>query len=170
MLHLIGGLCVIAGSAAIGLQLVAQRRRRLEEGRQMHAACRLLERELSCREPDLSELLETAARQSGGPVEAFFTGCRSQLEELGNRPFSSIWKDNLSQAGLSLRRQEQELLAGLGTILGRYDRTVQCRALNRVAAELEEQLREEGSEAQKRAKLYMTLSIAGGMLLVVLTC
>lgn len=170
MLHLIGGICVIAGSAVIGLQLVAQRRRRLGEGKQVLSACRLMERELDCREPDLSELLETAARQSGGAVGVFFTACRSQLEELGNRSFASIWQDNLSRAGLSLRRQEQELLEGLGTILGRYDRTVQCTALSRVAAELEDQLREEGSQAQKRNKLYMTLSIAGGMLLVVLTC
>lgn len=170
MLHLMGGLCVIAGSAVIGLQLVAQHRRRLEEGRQMRAACRLMERELSCREPDLSELLETAARQSSGVVRDFFNACRSQLEELGNRPFAVIWQDNLDQAGLSLRRQEQELLAGLGTILGRYDRTVQCTALGRVAAELEERLQEAESQAQKQNKLYMTLSIAGGMLLVVLTC
>ena len=55
-------------------------------------------------------------------------------------------------------------------MLGRYDREVQCAVLGRVAAELEAQLREERSEVQKRNKLYMTLSIAGGMLLVVLAC
>lgn len=51
MLHLIGGLCVITGSAVVGLQMVAQRRKRLEEWKQMLAACRLMERELNCREP-----------------------------------------------------------------------------------------------------------------------
>lgn len=170
MLHLMGGLCVIAGTSGVGLQLVAQRRKRLEEWKQVLSACRLMERELRCREPDLSELLEAAAQHSSGAVGRFFTGCRSQMTELGNRSFAVIWRENLSQANLCLRRREQELLAGLGTILGRYDREIQCTALGRVAEELEAQLREESSEAQKRNKLYMTLSIAGGMLLVVLAC
>lgn len=170
MLHLIGGLCVITGSAVIGLQLIAQRRKRLEEGNQLLSACRLMERELRCREPDLSQLLEAAEEQSDSRVRDFFNGCRRHLVELGSRSFDAIWRDNLIRAELSLPRREQELLAGLGSVLGRYDRTVQCTALGQVAAELEEQLRKEGSQAQKRNKLYMTLSIAGGMLLVVLTC
>ena len=170
MLHLMGGLCVIAGSAVIGLQLVAQRRKRLEEWKQILAACRLMERELRCREPDLSELLDEVARQSDGAVGSFFAGCRSRMRELGSCSFASIWRENLNQANLCLRQQEQDLLAGLGAILGRYDRESQCTALNRVATELEAQFREEGNEAQKRNKLYMTLSIAGGMLLVVLAC
>ena len=170
MLHLMGGLCVIAGSAVVGLQLVVQRRRRLEEWKQVLFACRLMERELRCREPNLSELLDEAARQSGGAVGSFFAGCRSRMGELGSSSFVSIWRENLDQANLCLRRQEKDLLAGLGAILGRYDRESQCAALNRVAVELESQLREEDNEAQKRNKLYMTLSIAGGMLLVVLAC
>ena len=170
VLHLIGGLCVITGSAVIGLQLIAQRRKRLEEGNQLLSACRLMERELRCREPDLSQLLEAAEEQSDSRVRDFFNGCRRHLVELGSRSFDAIWRDNLIRAELSLPRREQELLAGLGSVLGRYDRTVQCTALGQVAAELEEQLRKEGSQAQKRNKLYMTLSIAGGMLLVVLTC
>ena len=92
------------------------------------------------------------------------------MGELGSSSFVSIWRENLDQANLCLRRQEKDLLAGLGAILGRYDRESQCAALNRVAVELESQLREEDNEAQKRNKLYMTLSIAGGMLLVVLAC
>lgn len=79
------------------------------------------------------------------------------MGELGSRSFASIWRENLSQADLCLRRREQELLAGLGTVLGRYDREVQCAVLGRVAAELEAQLREERSEVQKRNKLYMTV-------------
>ena len=170
MLHLIGGLCVITGSAVVGLQMVAQRRKRLEEWKQMLAACRLMERELNCREPDLAELLEELTQQSSGVIRSFFAGCRRAMGELGSRSFASIWRENLSQADLCLRRREQELLAGLWTVLGRYDREVQCAVLGRVAAELEAQLREERSEVQKRNKLYMTLSIAGGMLLVVLAC
>lgn len=78
MLHLIGGLCVITGSAVVGLQMVAQRRKRLEEWKQMLAACRLMERELNCREPDLAELLEELTQQSSGVIRSFFAGAAGQ--------------------------------------------------------------------------------------------
>ena len=90
MLHLIGGLCVITGSAVVGLQMVAQRRKRLEEWKQMLAACRLMERELNCREPDLAELLEELTQQSSGVIRSFFAGCRRAMGELGSRSFASI--------------------------------------------------------------------------------
>lgn len=170
MLHLIGGICVIAGSAVMGLQVVALRRKRLKELNQFLSACRLMERELNCREPDMAELLERLAEHTDGTVSTFFTECRQEMCDLGSRSFESIWSERLSQTYLRIHRRERELIAALGAVLGKYDRESQCEAINQTALELEEQLHKAREEEQKQTKLYMTLSIAGGMLLVVLTC
>lgn len=170
MLHLVGGLCVLAGSVAIGLQMVVQRKKRLEELRQFLSACRCMERELGCREPDMAELLSRLAEHTEGAVSSFFTACRQELCALGSRSFASIWREQLSHMLLRIRPQEQAQIAALGDILGQYDRESQCVALGRTAAELEAQLHRDQAEEQKQTKLYMTLSIAGGLLLVVLTC
>ncbi len=170
MLHLIGGICVIVGSAAIGLQVITQRRKRLDELNQFLSGCRLMERELSCREPDMADLLDQLAEHSEGMVRSFFITCRQELCDLGSRSFESIWRGGLRKSELCIRRRERTLITALGAILGKYDREAQCAALNQTASALELLLRREQAEEQKQAKLYMTLSIAGGMLLVVLTC
>ena len=170
MLHLIGGLFVLAGSAAAGLQMTRQRRRKLEEWTEWLDACRAMERELRCREPTLSELLGYLSRHTRGPVQRHFSACQEGLSALGSHPFSFIWQESLNDSGLNLPRQEQERFLRLGDILGRYDRETQCAALTRITVESEDLFRRAQGEQPRQNRLYMTLSVAGGMLLVILAC
>lgn len=170
MLRLIGGLCVIGGAAVAGVRLVCQRRRQLAEWERFLDACRVMERELRCREPELGPLLERLAEENTGHVRACFAACRRGMETLGQRGFSVIWRESLTGVGLSIPKTELELLLNLGEILGRYDRETQCNALLRVAEESGERLQRAREALRGQDKLYMTLSIAGGILLVVLAC
>lgn len=170
MLRLMGGFCVLSGSVAAGLRLTLRRRRGLEEWTELLDACRTMERELRCREPTLPELLDTLSRCTGGPVRRHFAACQQGLVHLDSRPFSAIWRESLSDSGLDLPRQDREQFRGLGDILGRYDRETQCAALTRLAEESAERLRRARERQPGRNRLYMTLSAAGGMLLVILAC
>ena len=165
-----GCLCVLAGSGATGWQLLRQRRRGLEEWTELLDALRLMERELRCREPTVPELLETLSQRSGGNVRRWFSACSGSMAELGERPFARLWQESLAAAEFQLPRQEQAMLRNLGEILGRYDRETQCETLLRLTAESEERLRRVRGELQRCGKLYLTISVAGGVLLVVLAC
>ena len=170
MLRLIGALCVIGGAAIEGFRMVSQRRRQLSEWSEMLEAVYVMERELRCREPELEQLLEYLARQKNGPVEACFLACRQGMTALGQHGFAEIWRESLMGAGLSIPGRELEPFLDLGKVLGRYDRETQCAALLRVAEESGERLRRAREALRGQDKLYMTLSIAGGILLVVLAC
>lgn len=170
MLHLIGAACVLAGAAGVGVQRILERRTEQEQLKAFFTAFYWMEQELRCRSPDLTELLRQGAERQTDVASRFFGACRDGMEHLGNRSFSSIWEEHLQKASLSIAASKQEEILLLGTVLGRYDAQTQCAALHRTAQMLETEWTEQKAEVRKRNQLSMTLSIASGLLLVVLAC
>ena len=170
MLKGLGMACVLVGAVALGVQCV--RRRQLEQAqlRQFFTAFYGMERELRCRSPDLAELLEQASRQTGGTARQFFRGCQAALCQLDARSFDEIWAAQLVKTPFQLNPNAQEAVRTAGTVLGRYDTDTQCRALRYAGETLEQMWKNGETTLRKRNQLSMTLSVAGGLLVLVLAC
>lgn len=170
MLKLVGMACVMAGAIGFGGQRVRRRWQEQTQLRQFFTALSSMERELRCRSPDLERLFQQAAAETTGRTRCFFQSCQSQLEQLEERPFATIWKEQFQQAAFPLPASVEPLLLSLGGILGRYDRETQCQTLRNTAQTLEQRWNMGEATLRKRNQLSMTLSIAGGLLILVLAC
>lgn len=170
MLKGVGMACVLVGAVALGVQCV--RRRQLEQAqlRQFFTAFYGMERELRCRSPDLAELLEQASRQTGGLVRQFFQACQAALCQLDAHAFDTIWAEQLAKTSFQLNPNAREAIRTVGTVLGRYDTDTQCRALRYAGETLEAMWKTGETTLRKRNQLSMTLSVAGGLLVLVLAC
>lgn len=170
MLRLMRGACVIMSAAAVGLRQVKRRRAGQEQRKQLFSTLYWMEQELRCRSSDLAELLRQGARSSKGGSQCFLNTCFAEMNRLGECSFSEIWRKALDEAALELEANEWEEVALLGTVLGSYDLDTQCGALHCTAQLLETHWTEERAVTQKKNELTVTLSVAGGVLLVVLVC
>ena len=170
MLKGLGMACVLVGAVALGVQCV--RRRQLEQAqlRQFFTAFYGMERELRCRSPDLGELLEQASRQTGGAVGQFFRGCQAALCQLDAHAFDTVWAEQLTKTSFQLNPNAREAVRTVGAVLGRYDTDTQCRALRYAEETLEAMWKTGETTLRKRNQLSMTLSVAGGLLVLVLAC
>lgn len=170
MLKGLGMVCVLAGAVTLGMQCV--RRRQLEQAqlRQFFAAFYEMERELRCRSPDLAELLGQTSRQTGGIVGRFFQACQAALCQLDAHAFDAIWVEELAKNPFQLTHNAREAVRTVGTVLGRYDTDTQCRALRYAGKTLEQIWKTGETTLRKRNQLSMTLSVAGGLLVLVLAC
>lgn len=170
MLKEVGMVCVLVGAVALGVQCV--RRRQLEQTqlRQFFAAFYGMERELRCRSPDLVDLLEQASWQTGGTVGQFFQDCQAALCQLEAHAFDAIWAEQLTQTPFQLNPNAREAIRTVGAVLGRYDTDTQCRALQYAGETLEAMWKMGETTLRKRNQLSMTLSVAGGLLVLVLAC
>lgn len=170
MLHLIGAACVLTAAAGVGVQRILERKTEQEQLKAFFSSFYWMEQELRCRSPDLTELLRQGAEQRTDVAGCFFSACLEGMDQLGSRSFASIWQEKLQALSLSIADSKQEEISLLGSVLGRYDAQTQCAALHRTAQVLETDWTEQKAEGRKRNQLSMTLSIASGLLLVVLAC
>ena len=158
MIRWIGALLLMAGAAGLGLGAAAQLRTRVASLRSLVGALGQLERELTFRLTPMPELMERLARQSQGPAAYLFAHCRDHLWELGEKSFGQLWREALDG--------EPDLL--LDEVLGRYDVEGQSGALRNSVLELERCLAGAEEEQRRLGRVYTTLGLGSGAMLVIL--
>lgn len=169
MIRWIGALLLMAGAAGLGLGAAAQLRTRVASLRSLVGALGQLERELTFRLTPMPELMERLARQSQGPAAYLFAHCRDHLWELGEKSFGQLWREALDgEPDLLLDERESQILLELGEVLGRYDVEGQSGALRNSVLELGRCLAGAEEEQRRLGRVYTTLGLGSGAMLVIL--
>ena len=168
MIRLIGAALLAGGSSALGLGAVARLEGRVRDLRDLIAGLEVMERELSWRMLPLPELLECAAQGTGSRAARFFRLCARGASHLNGRPFRQIWLEGEEASGLLLEETDRLLLERLGGVLGRYDGENQRQALAEAVRRLEERRLQAQSQRQRLGRVYGTLGVAAGVLLIIL--
>lgn len=169
MLRMTGGILLLGACMTLGLGAVQALRARVDQLRAFIAALEEMARELNCRLTPMPELLELLRDGQDGPVGEFFALCAGGLDRLDRRPFSGLWQDALDAADLCLEEEDLHLLAELGNSLGRYDGRRQCEAIIQTRDRLEENLLAAMERRERLGRVYTTLGLAvGGILVIVL--
>lgn len=168
MTRLIGAVCLAGGSALLGFCAVEHMNSRVRDLRQLLAGLEVMLRELDYCLAPLPELLCRAAEQTAGRVKLFFELCAKGAEHLNGRTFQLVWNQAQEAAQLRLERDDLSLLEQLGSVLGRYDRDSQHRALTGAIARLEEQWGRASEQSKQLGKVYRVLGITAGTFLLIL--
>lgn len=161
-MRLLGAALVVLAGVLMGLQRAAELRRAVQ-GRA--ALCRMLEGlsyELGRFRTPLPEVFSSLCAQCGGEA---LTLCRAVSESLsGEQPvFSSAWAEGLSL----VPPRERDILAPLGSVLGRYGTEEQLPALERCRREMEELLSEGRERLRERSGVCVGLWTAAGLMAAV---
>ena len=98
-----------------------------------------------------------------------FAHCRDHLWELGEKSFGQLWREALDgEPDLLLDERESQILLELGEVLGRYDVEGQSGALRNSVLELERCLAGAEEEQRRLGRVYTTLGLGSGAMLVIL--
>lgn len=168
MIRLIGALLTAAGGAFWGFAAARRLRRRARVLRQLAGAMEQMEREISFRLTPMPELMEELAAAYPPPVGTLFANCRRGLEDLGERSLAEIWRTALADTDLDLEGRGAAVLDELGEVLGRFEESSLRAALARAGAQLTREAELAREEAENRGRMYQTLGLASGGLVVIL--
>ena len=102
-----------------------------------------------------------------GVVKEFYLLCLSGLERRSEIPFSQIWREAAESVPFHLDEHELSQLEDLGNILGRYDAASQCAALCETRERLSRLLEKAREQKEKMGRVYGTMGLASGALLVI---
>lgn len=167
-MRLVGAVCLAGGSALLGFCAVEHMKSRVRDLRRLLAGLETMLRELDYCLAPLPELLCRAAEQTDGRVKLFFELCAKGAEHLNGRTFQAVWDQAAEAAQLRLERDDLLLLEQLGTVLGRYDRNSQHRALAGAITRLEDQCGRAAEQSRQLGKVYGVLGITAGTFLLIL--
>ncbi len=168
MVRLLGALLLSGGTTLLGFLAAARLNRRVGALRAFLGALELLERELSFRLTPMPALLAILAQRSPAPVDAFFTRCLQSMDGLGEKTLAQIWDEALVAVPMDLGKEAGQILRELGSVLGRYDGQGQRESLNLAQIRLEQCLLAAGEERSRMGRVYRSLGLTLGALLVIL--
>ena len=164
------------GAAAIllGCTLAAFCRIRAKKAR-VELLCSLrdclvqLRRELAERSCDMAEVFRKLSGQNTGQkTGAFFDTLCREMDALGEKRFSEIWRDAAKESFDSLDQSAMETLAALGDCLGGSELALQCAALESAAWEMERLSQTERDALGAERRMSFGLSLSAGALLVIM--
>lgn len=163
-MRLTGALLLVLSGLLGGLGAAGELKKTV---RRREELCRLLVRmacELERFRTPLPELFSALAKQEEGAVRALCCGVESRVSELGRVSFEEIWRGSI----VFLPPDERQILAGLGTVLGRYGAEQQLSALESCLRDMEVLLDKARARGSELGRVYIGLCTGGGILAAVL--
>ena len=168
MLKLAGMFFIVTGAAGIGRYLMAYLKRHLDQ----LVECReLFARMDACREYlrlPYAEILRRTAKDRHGIFQEMLLEVADEMEKNREADAGALWKTAFSERKkqILLKEEEKELFLALAeTLLLEGDHT---QAAKMYVLQMEDKIQKAMEEKSEKQKLYGTVSLLGGLLLVIL--
>lgn len=142
---------------------------RLRQLRELHRGFKLLQTEIQYARETLPVVLERLSREECGLLASFFKMICDLLQG-GEKSFFQCWETSISEIykDSNLKKEDLEILRQLGQEIGKSDLQGQKSAFERFFSRLEEQMKEAEFEKKQKGRMYQSLGLYGGILIVVL--
>lgn len=166
MLKLLGMALLFLGSAGTGLLLSKGLARRTELLQLIERLLLALSNDLHYQKTPTLRLLREIGRDESYAKLQFLSTFAEPAAELA--PISQLW-DSALKKQMGLQNEELELLQETGRILGASDSESQINALSLQQKKLERILEESLQKQQTQGKLFRSMGVLCGFLLIILT-
>lgn len=170
MLKLAGALCIIFAATMLGFYQALQLSARPRQIRQSLQALQRLETEILYGFTPLSEALSTVAHSLNGPVSALFARAAEGLAGREAGTVQESWEAAVEEIWprTAMKRTEREAVLQLGAVLGKSDRTDQAKHLRLAVNVLAAEEAEAAEDNRRYGKMWRSLGLLFGVLIVIL--
>jgi len=170
VIKLLGAMMIMAAGAMLGFGQARRLRERPAELRRLVMMLQQLETEIEYGCTPLPEALGKFARPDRQALSEMMAGIASLLRRGGGVTVEEAWRLSVDEYWpcTSMNREDREIFVQLGTVLGTSDREDQLKHLRLTAALLKEREAEAAEERRKYEKMWKSLGLLGGALIVVI--
>lgn len=170
MLKLLGACLVVLACTWIGFQIAAHYRKRPQQIRQMYTALSLFEMEIMYGNRPLLHICEEIAEREAGIVGQIFAVSAQNLAELDGESTFSCFQQAIEQVWhfSAMEKNEKKILLDLSATLGRSNRGDQIQHVQAAKANLKIEEKKSRQEQEQYEKMFRTMGLLTGALLVIL--
>lgn len=170
MLKLAGAMCVIFAGTMLGFYQALQLSARTRQIRQVMQGLQRLETEITYSFTPLSQALRLVADTMAGPVAGLFARTAEALEERQTATVQESWRLSVDEcwSRTAMKRPERDAVLQLGAVLGKSDRSDQAKHLRMTVSLLAAEEAEAAEENRRYGKMWRSLGLLTGVLIVIL--
>ncbi|AUS08526.1 stage III sporulation protein AB [Laceyella sacchari] len=170
MMKLIGGLLVILATSWLGFTFAGRVRDRPKQLRQLRSYLAILKTEIEYGTRPLAEACANIASQEETAVSRLFQASADQLLKGDGSSTYECFRRAIEQEWqrTALQQSEQTVLLQLCQVLGSSDRQDQAHHLTMACNQLELEENRAREEQDRYEKMYKTMGVLTGVLLVIL--
>jgi len=169
MIKITGVLLIVTGSVLLGMMGKLRLKTRIKTLAGLCDALDIMHSEILFLCTPLDEIFLKLKKNSGPPLDEFFSRCCQWFESESGVPFNKAFRRVLREAAyLNLRAREIDLLASLGNSLGRYSAEEQTKKIVFTRGQLALHLSKTEGDLEKNGKLYTGMSIICGVAIAVI--
>lgn len=170
MLKIFGACLVLTATSWIGFEIARSYRERPKQIRQLRSALSMLETEISYGVRPLAVACQDIAKRTSDPISRLFVDCVKNLNELDGvstyecfrRAIEREWKNT------AMKSPEKGILLDFSATLGASDREDQLQHLEMAKKNLEFEERKSQDEQIRYEKMFKTMGVLAGALIVLL--
>ncbi|MBP1989051.1 stage III sporulation protein SpoIIIAB [Paenibacillus eucommiae] len=170
MLKFIGAICILGAAAMLGFVQALHYARRPKQIRQMIGALQRMETEIIYALTPLPEAFATLGRQTAEPLSTLFKATSEGLQSSAGHSTRDVWQLAVKETWQrsSMKQSEQEIVLQLGHVLGMSDRNDQVKHLRLAVSQLQAEEADSRDEQQRYEKMWKSLGLLIGALIVIL--
>ena len=168
MSRLLGAVLLVTGFTLMGIGAQQRMHGRIKDLNGLICGLESMQRGLASREESLLSMLCGASNCTQGRPAGFFRALQSGLIALDGNSFARLWNETLIGSGLFCEGEDLEILGQLGGVLGCCDGESQLAALGEAIGALTTARKEAKEQSQTKGRVYVTLGVSCGLLLVIL--
>jgi stage III sporulation protein AB len=170
MLKFTGAVLILATAALFGFMQAQHFARRPKQIRQMIGALQRMETEIVYALTPLPEAMLSLSKQLQAPLSALFRLTSERLKAADGVSTREIWQQTVREVwrGSSMKKPEQEIVLQLGSILGLTDRADQIKHIRLAVSQLQTEEQESREEQKRYEKMWKSLGVLIGALIVIL--
>lgn len=170
MIKLIGALCIIAAGTLLGFYQALQLSARQRQIRQSVQALQRLETEILFGYSPLPDALRTVSGTLEGPVSVLFARAAEGLVSGASGTVQESWRQAVDGcwSHTAMKRTEREAVLQLGSVLGISDRSDQAKHLRLAVSVLQAEETAAGEDYRRYGKVWRSLGLLTGVLIVIL--
>ncbi|MCS1350772.1 stage III sporulation protein SpoIIIAB [Mechercharimyces sp. CAU 1602] len=170
MMKLFGAILILISTSISGWMFAKRFAERPKQIRQLCQALALLETDIVYGSRPLSEAFAHIAHREPAAIGSIFHRCAVHLQELDGASTFECWEKALSEVWprLDLQAAEKEILLDFGKTLGMSDRDDQLQHLQLTVSNLQVEENHAREEQGQYEKMWKSVGVLGGALLIIL--
>ncbi|MBP1962103.1 stage III sporulation protein SpoIIIAB [Paenibacillus aceris] len=170
MLKFVGGVLIISAATLYGFLQAAHYVRRPKQIRLLISALGRMETEITYALTPLPEAFASLGKQVAEPLSSLFRLTSERLSANDGTSTREIWHRSVKEvwARTSMKQAEQEVVLQLGSVLGVTDRSDQIKHLRLAISQLQAEETESREEQRRYEKMWKSLGVLIGALIVIL--
>lgn len=170
MIKLFGACLIFIASSWVGMQMAKSLSERPQQIRQLRSALSLLETEIGYGTRPLFQACEQIAARELGPVSGLFATSAKHLAEMDGASTYECFQKAIQHEwkNTALTKAEKSIMLNLSQALGISDREDQLQHLALAQANLEVEEEKARDEQIKYERVYKTMGVLAGTLIIIL--